>query len=126
MAEIRSFGRSPTSAGFILGRKLDSVPFSAYHLACVAPAPFRRAATGIAVVSGLVVATAAARPGFQPLDLVAYAAVTLALGLFVAMMQAIHEQSEQRARLLEQLDSARGELAAAERRAGVLAERQRQ
>jgi signal transduction histidine kinase len=51
--------------------------------------------------------------------------VTLALGLFVAMMQAIHEQSEQRARLLEQLESARGELAAAEHKAGVLAERQR-
>jgi MFS transporter, putative metabolite:H+ symporter len=33
MAEIRSFARSSTAAGFILGRKLDSIPFSAYHLA---------------------------------------------------------------------------------------------
>jgi signal transduction histidine kinase len=99
--------------------------FSAYHLACSAPAPFRRAIAGIAVVSALVVATAWVRAGFQPLELVFYVAVTLALGLFVAMMQAIHEQSERRRRLLEQLESARGELAAAERRAGMLAERQR-
>ncbi len=99
--------------------------FSAYHLACSAPAPARRAVPGIAVVSGLVVATASVRAGFQPIDLVFYAAVTLALGLFVAMMQAIHEQSEQRGRLLERLESARGELAASERRAGVLGERQR-
>src|SRR5262249_61385480 len=48
-----------------------------------------------------------------------------ALGLFVGMTQAIDGQSEQRRRLLEQLEAARGELAAAERRAGVLAERQR-
>jgi signal transduction histidine kinase len=99
--------------------------FSAYHLACSAPAPARRAVPRIAAVSALVVATASARAGFQPLDLVFYAAVTLALGLFVAMTQAIHEQSEQRRQLLEQLESARAELAAAERRAGVLAERQR-
>jgi signal transduction histidine kinase len=99
--------------------------FSAYHLACLAPPPARRAIAEITAVGALVVAAAAARPGFGPTELVAYAAVTLALGLFVAMMQAIHEQSEQRARLLEELESARGELAAAERRAGVLAERQR-
>jgi signal transduction histidine kinase len=85
----------------------------------------RRAVPRIAVVSAVVVAMASVRAGFQPLDLVFYGAVTLALGLLVAMMQAIHEQSEQRRRLLEQLESARGELAAAERRAGVLAERQR-
>jgi signal transduction histidine kinase len=99
--------------------------FSAYHLACSAPAPFRRAAAGIAAVSVLVVATQWARGGFQPLDLVFYGAVTVALALFIATMQAIHEQSEQRRRLLEELESARGELAAAERRAGVLAERER-
>jgi signal transduction histidine kinase len=99
--------------------------FSAYHLACSGPAPMRRAVPRIAIVSAVVVATASVRAGFQPLDLVFYGAVTLALGLLVAMMQAIHEQSEQRQRLLEQLESARGELAAAERRAGVLAERQR-
>ena len=29
MAEIRPNGRS---AGFLLGRKLDSIPFSAYHI----------------------------------------------------------------------------------------------
>src|SRR6516162_11014163 len=99
--------------------------FSAYHLACSAPAPPRRAVPRIVAVSALVVATASARYGFQPLNLVFYGAVTLALGLFVAMTQAIHEQSEQRQRLLEELEAARGELAASERRAGVLAERQR-
>ncbi len=99
--------------------------FSAYHLACSGPAPMRRAVPRIAVVSAVVVATASARAGFQPLDLIFYGAVTIALGLLVAMMQAIDEQSEQRRRLLEQLESARSELAAAERRAGVLAERQR-
>jgi signal transduction histidine kinase len=99
--------------------------FSAYHLACSAPASFRRAAAGIAAVSALVVATQWARVGFQPLELVFYGAVTVALALLVAMMQAIHEQSEQRRRLLEQLEAARGELADAERRAGVLAERER-
>jgi len=99
--------------------------FSAYQLACSAPAPSRRAVPRIAAVSTLVVATVSARYGFQPLNLVFYGAVTLALGLFVAMTQAIHEQSEQRRQLLEQLESARGELAASERRAGMLAERQR-
>jgi MFS family permease len=32
MGEIRPLGRSPTAASFVLGRKLDSVPFSAYHV----------------------------------------------------------------------------------------------
>ena len=32
MAELRSFARSPIDAGFVLGRKLDSIPFSAYHV----------------------------------------------------------------------------------------------
>jgi MFS transporter, putative metabolite:H+ symporter len=36
MAEIRAFARSATDAGFILGRKLDSIPFSPYHLAILA------------------------------------------------------------------------------------------
>ena len=99
--------------------------FSAYHLACSGPAPMRRAVPRIAIVSAVLVATTSVREGFQPLDLVFYGAVTLALGLLVAMMQAIDEQSEQRRRLLEELESARGELAAAERRAGMLAERQR-
>lgn len=35
MAEIRPIGRSAAAAGFMLGRKLDSVPFSAYHLAII-------------------------------------------------------------------------------------------
>ena len=68
--------------------------FSAYHLACSAPAPSRRAVPRIAAVSTLVVATVSVRDGFQPLNLVFYGAVTVALGLFVAMTQAIHEQSE--------------------------------
>ncbi|HTV45686.1 MAG TPA: MFS transporter [Stellaceae bacterium] len=33
MAEARSFARSSNAAGFMLGRKLDSIPFSPYHLA---------------------------------------------------------------------------------------------
>src|SRR5271154_3162111 len=32
VAEIRSIARSPTAASFVLGRKLDSIPFSAYHV----------------------------------------------------------------------------------------------
>src|SRR5262249_49576633 len=99
--------------------------FSAYQLACSAPAPLRRAAAGTAAVSALVVATGWARAGFQPLDVLLYGAVTVALVLFITMMQAIHEQSEQRGRLLEQLEEARGELAASERRAGELGERER-
>jgi MFS family permease len=31
MAELRAIGQSPTAAGFVLGRKLDSIPFGAYH-----------------------------------------------------------------------------------------------
>ena len=98
---------------------------SAYQLVCSAPAPPRRVVPRIAAVGALVVAAVSARYGFHPLVLVSYGVVTLALGLFVAMMQAISEQSEERRQLLEQLESARGELAASERRAGMLAERQR-
>ena len=36
MAEIRPFARSSTAAGFMLGRKLDNIPFSAYHMAIIA------------------------------------------------------------------------------------------
>ncbi len=36
MAEIRPIARSPTAAGFVLGRKLDSIPFSAYHATLIA------------------------------------------------------------------------------------------
>jgi MFS transporter, putative metabolite:H+ symporter len=32
MAEIRPIGRSPTAASHLLGGKLDSIPFSGYHL----------------------------------------------------------------------------------------------
>ena len=100
--------------------------FSAYHLACSGPVPVRRALPRIAAVSAIVViAESARRGGVDPLQLVFYGAVTLALVLFVAMMQAIHEQSEERRRLLGELEATRGELAESERRAGVLAERQR-
>jgi hypothetical protein len=37
-----------------------------------------------------------------------YGAVTLALGLFVAMMQAIHEQNDERRRLISQLETTPG------------------
>ena len=100
--------------------------FSAYHLACSGPVPVRRALPRIAAVSAIVVATESVRRGVvDPLQLVFYGAVTLALGLFIAMMQTIHEQSEERRRLIAQLEATRGELAESERRAGVLAERQR-
>ncbi|MGA8758901.1 MAG: MFS transporter [Stellaceae bacterium] len=36
MAEIRAVGRAQTAAGFMLGRKLDSIPFSPYHMAIIA------------------------------------------------------------------------------------------
>jgi signal transduction histidine kinase len=100
--------------------------FSAYHLACSGPVPVRRALPRIAAVSVIVVvAESVRRGGVDPLQLVFYGAVTLALGLFVAMTQAIHEQSEERRRLLAELEATRGELAESERRAGVLAERHR-
>ena len=100
--------------------------FNAYHLACSAPVPARRALPRIAAVSALVVAAESVRGGgLDALELVFYAAVTLALWLFVAMTQAIHEQSEARRRLIAQLEATRGELAESERRAGELAERQR-
>jgi signal transduction histidine kinase len=100
--------------------------FSAYHLACSGPLPVRRALPRIAAVSAIVVAAESVRrDAIDPLQLVFYGAVTLALGLFVAMMQAIHEQSEERGRLLRELEATRGELAESERRAGMLEERQR-
>ena len=36
MAEIRPIGRSATGASYLLGRKLDSIPFSGYHLSIIA------------------------------------------------------------------------------------------
>jgi MFS transporter, putative metabolite:H+ symporter len=36
MAEIRSIDRSATPASFVLGRKLDSIPFSGYHVLIIA------------------------------------------------------------------------------------------
>lgn len=36
MAEARFFIRSPTEIGLVLGRKLDNIPFSAYHLVIIA------------------------------------------------------------------------------------------
>jgi MFS family permease len=36
MAEMRATAQSPTSASFVLGRKLDSIPFSGYHVLLIA------------------------------------------------------------------------------------------
>jgi MFS transporter, putative metabolite:H+ symporter len=36
MTEIHPIGRSATPAGYLLGRKLDSIPFSPYHLMIIA------------------------------------------------------------------------------------------
>jgi signal transduction histidine kinase len=100
--------------------------FSAYHLACSTPMPVRRALPGIAAVGAILVTTESVRQGgVDPLQLVFYGAVTLVIGLFIAFTQAIHEQSEERRRLISELEATRGELAESERRAGMLAERQR-
>src|ERR687891_505965 len=100
--------------------------FNAYHLACSKPMPVRRALPGIAAVSAIVLTTASLRQGdVEPLQLLFYAAVSLALGLLIAFTQAIHEQSEESRRLISELEAARGEQPESERRAGALAERQR-
>jgi hypothetical protein len=36
MAEIRPIDRPATPASFVLGRKLDSIPFSGYHILIIA------------------------------------------------------------------------------------------
>lgn len=36
MADVRAFGRSAPTAGAILGGKLDSIPFSSYHILIIA------------------------------------------------------------------------------------------
>jgi MFS family permease len=36
MADVRSISRSVPAAGFVLGSKLDSIPFSAYHILIIA------------------------------------------------------------------------------------------
>ncbi|MBV8119034.1 MAG: MFS transporter [Alphaproteobacteria bacterium] len=36
MNDIAAIGRPSSAAGFVLGRKLDSIPFSAYHVAIIA------------------------------------------------------------------------------------------
>ena len=36
MAEVRPIGRLTTAAGFVLGRRLDSIPFSAHHAMVIA------------------------------------------------------------------------------------------
>ncbi len=36
MAEVRPIARSATTASFVLGRKLDSIPFGGYHVLIIA------------------------------------------------------------------------------------------
>jgi hypothetical protein len=36
MAEIRPIARSVAGASYLLGRKLDSIPFSGYHVLIIA------------------------------------------------------------------------------------------
>jgi len=36
MAEVRTLDGSTTPASFVLGRKLDSIPFSGYHILIIA------------------------------------------------------------------------------------------
>lgn len=87
------------------------------------------ARAGVAAVVGTTIAAvlafAAHRDGFT-----AAAAIGPTLGAAVAIAavlgyQALYRESEQRRRLIEQLAATRDELAATERRAGVVAERER-
>ena len=96
---------------------------SGYALAC--SAPIRRAIPGIAAISGIIVGAESARHGVEAVNFVLYAGVTVALSLMAVTMHAIHEQSEQRRRLIVELDATRTELAESERSAGTLAERER-
>ena len=128
LAGARRPGRGRRHRGqrclFCRGSSRSSM-FSAYHLACATPLPVRRALPGIVAVSAILVATQSVRRGgVDPLQLLFFGAVTLALGLFIAFTQAIHEQSEERRRLISELEATRGELAESERRAGALAERE--
>ena len=57
MAELRSFARSPIDAGFVLGSKLDSIPFSPYHLVIIFVLGSRRLVDGydLAMTGSLLV-----------------------------------------------------------------------
>ncbi len=100
--------------------------FSAYQqVPSYLPSP-RSAIPGVVVLTGLLLAmdlVDAGRP--SPLTLL-IAALSAGLGIvFLLWIDAIVRQSEDRHRLIGELEATRAELAAAEREAGTLAERQR-
>lgn len=91
--------------------------------------PLRPAIAGSLVVSVLLWLLGAAEDGRLPRPTpvaIAILLVSVAVGgLLAGYIDAIIRQSADRRRLIEELEAARLELAAAERRAGVLSERQR-
>ncbi|HEV2929931.1 MAG TPA: sensor histidine kinase [Propionibacteriaceae bacterium] len=102
------------------------IAFSAYQqVFSYLPSP-RSAIPGVVVLTGLLLATQsldAGRP--SPLSLLI---ALLAVGLCILAslwVDAIMRQSQDRHRLIEELEATRAELATAERQAGTLGERQR-
>lgn len=79
----------------------------------------------IGIVALLNLEPLAGRGSLGPDDAIS-ALITLALiALVILPMRAIHDESNRRQRLIDDLETARGELARSERRAGMLEERER-
>lgn len=91
--------------------------------------PFGLAVVGNIVLTGLIVWSQAlnlGRPITLSLDLYLIGAVVLGWAALLALwMRSVMRESAERKRLIEQLEEAQNSLAAAERQAGVLQERQR-
>ena len=61
VAEVRPIGRSASAAGFVLGRRLDSIPFSPYHAMVIAVLALVRFVEGYDLaITGLVLVMAKA------------------------------------------------------------------
>jgi signal transduction histidine kinase len=103
------------------------IAFSAYQqVLSYLPSP-RSAIPGVVVLSGLLLAMEIFDAGQQPSALSLLIAL-LSAGLVILCslwVDAIMRQSQDRHRLIEELEETRAELAAAERQAGILGERQR-
>ncbi|WP_344244632.1 sensor histidine kinase, partial [Actinocorallia libanotica] len=86
----------------------------------------RRALVAVAATTGLAIAGFGWHTHTLNLGTVVGPVLGAAVAVAVALgYQALYRESEERRRLIEELTAARGELAAAERAAGVLAERER-
>jgi MFS transporter, putative metabolite:H+ symporter len=94
MAEIRPIGRSPSPAGFVLGRRLDSIPFSPYHLAILAVLGFMGFVEGYDLsITGSLLVLAKAPLHLTPADIrfVAVASTLMAcVGGFTASAMSDH------------------------------------